>query len=75
MSDLFGNHIVGFPTRRLKLCVINIYKILLIFEPPHEKTNNLQYAKTKMQISCAVTDQLISIFVEWLSTVIKYQHS
>ena len=20
MSDLFGNHIVGFPTRRLKLC-------------------------------------------------------
>ena len=22
MSDLFGNHIVGFPTRRLKCCVI-----------------------------------------------------
>ena len=34
MSDLFGNHIVGFPTKRL----INI---TVTIEPLHEKTNNL----------------------------------
>ena len=27
MSDLFGNHIVGFPTRRLKLWKQNIFLI------------------------------------------------
>ena len=30
----------------------------IVYEPPHEKTNNL-----KPQISCAVTAQLISAFV------------
>ena len=33
------------------------------FEPRHEKTGFLHYAKTKAQISCAVTAQLISAFV------------
>ena len=27
MSDLFGNHIVGFPTRRLKLYFVNSYEL------------------------------------------------
>ena len=33
------------------------------FEPPHGKTNNLHTAKTKAQISFAVTAKLISAFV------------
>ena len=28
MSDLFGNHIVGFPTRRLISCTVNIFVAL-----------------------------------------------
>ena len=32
-------------------------------EPRHEKTGFFAYAKTRPQISCAVTAQLISIFV------------
>ena len=35
----------------------------LLFEPCHEKTGFFAYAKTKPQISCAVTAQLISAFV------------
>ena len=27
MSDLFGNHIVGFPTRRLNLCQLAVVTI------------------------------------------------
>ena len=33
------------------------------YEPRHEKTCFFAYAKTKEQISCAVTAQLISAFV------------
>ena len=32
-------------------------------EPPNQKTKQSAYAKTKTQISCAVTAQLISAFV------------
>ena len=35
----------------------------LSYEPRHEKTRFLHYAKTKTQISCAKTAQLISVFV------------
>ena len=35
---------------------------ICLHEPPHEKTNNLHYVKTKMQISFAVTAKLISAF-------------
>ena len=31
MSDLFGNHIVGFPTRRL-ICLTSLFAILCWFE-------------------------------------------
>ena len=34
-----------------------------LYEPPHNITNNLHMPKTKAQISCAVTAQLISAFV------------
>ena len=34
-----------------------------IFEPLHEKTNNLHMRKQRRRISCAVTAQLISAFV------------
>ena len=34
-----------------------------ITEPRSEKTQRFAYAKTKTQISCAVTAQLISAFV------------
>ena len=37
-------------------------------EPHYEKTDNLHYAKTKTQISSAVTEKLISAFV-FASTV------
>ena len=30
MSDLFGNHIVGFPTRRLILCMFVIFSYMFI---------------------------------------------
>ena len=33
------------------------------FEPRYEKTGLLHYTKTKTQISCAVTAQMISAFV------------
>ena len=36
---------------------------LIEIEPRYEKTGFFAYAKTKMQISCAVTAQLISAFV------------
>ena len=39
------------------------YKPSETYEPPHGKTNNLHYAKTKTQISFAVTAKLISAFV------------
>ena len=37
--------------------------IMIINEPCHEKTNIFAYAKTKTQISFAVTAKLISAFV------------
>ena len=40
-----------------------LWNQLKTFEPVHEKTNNLHYAKTKTQISFAVTAKLISAFV------------
>ena len=46
-----------------QLCQFLDYVHGHIFEPSHEKNNNLHYAKTKTQISCAVTAQLISAFV------------
>ena len=49
MLDLFGNHIVGFPTRRLNC--YNDWKVSVVwkcdsqnglsFEPPCGKTNNV----------------------------------
>ena len=44
MSDLFGNHVVGFPTRRLKCkhvveaLKLKIFVVLLRFEARDEKT-------------------------------------
>ena len=35
----------------------------IAFEPRHEKTGFFEYAKTKTQISLAVTAKLISVFV------------
>ena len=40
MSDLFGNHIVGFPTRRLNY-----------FEPRHEKSGFLPMRKQRRSSS------------------------
>ena len=37
--------------------------ILNEYEPRYEKTGFIAYAKTKTQISCTVTAQLISAFV------------
>ena len=37
--------------------------VSFIYEPRHEKTGFFAYAKTKAQISLAVTAQLISAFV------------
>ena len=48
---------VGFLMMRL------IYSYKNFIEPPHGKTNYLQYAKTETQISFAVTAKLISAFV------------
>ena len=79
MSDLFGNHIVGFPTRRLILCflrrefqfrdfiksdeflLIKIHRKTYTYKLGHENTE-FAYEKINMQISCAVTAQLISAF-------------
>ena len=44
MSDLFGNHIVGFPTRWLKLVQ---RQVVIIVVPPHGKTNNLHRRKQR----------------------------
>ena len=41
----------------------------VLYEPYREKTGFLAYAKTKAQISCAVTAQLISAFVFAIRTV------
>ena len=45
-----------------------VYISVSLFEPSHEKTGFFVYAKTKMQISFAVTVKLISAFVfaTWL---------
>ena len=42
-----------------------------LFEPRHEKTSFLAYAKTKAQISCAVTTKLISAFV-FATQIVQY---
>ena len=49
MSDLVGNHIVGFPTRRLLLLAdwncrhthSMIIEQIHVYEPPRGKTNNV----------------------------------
>ena len=46
--------------------------LLKMFEPLHQKTNNLHYAKTKAQISCAVNAQLICAFLFF--TLRKHVH-
>ena len=40
-----------------------LISIKKIYEPRHEQICNSVYAKTKAQISCAVTAQLISAFI------------
>ena len=40
-----------------------VNQIWKLFEPPHGKSNNPHWQKTKAQISCAVTAQLINAFV------------
>ena len=39
MSDLVGNHVVGFPTRWLKYCIAYLFNILFILPscPDHRK--------------------------------------
>ena len=51
MSDLFGNHIVGFPTTLKCLGRLS----LRLYETHHEEMGLLPIRKTKAQISFAVT--------------------
>ena len=44
MSDLFGNHIVGFPTRWLK-CVLRLYECVLILFIYHYENLPMQYTE------------------------------
>ena len=68
MSDLFGNHIVGFPTRRL-ICIsliqietlatsfdsVNLFSRVR-FEPPRGKTNNVVTEQVLLKPACTVTE-------------------
>ena len=40
-------------------------------EPPHQKPNNLHYAKAQVQITCAVAAQLISAF-DFASRIVPF---
>ena len=56
MSDLFGNHIVGFPMRRLIDLKVNIYTERTngpLYEPRREKTI-FQRFLTRLDINQAV---------------------
>ena len=58
ISVIYDNHVCAF------LYGTHINGIILrAYEPRHEKTCFFAYEKTKPQISCAVTAQLISAFV------------
>ena len=52
MSDLFGNHIVGFPTRRLTKCT-KIQKQAVLIELSHMLHNSF-YFGTVQQLYSAV---------------------
>ena len=63
MSDLFGNHIVGFPTRRLKCgtsllvkVFIDIDVVIATFEPPRGKTNNVVSEQVRHKPTCTSTE-------------------
>ena len=43
--------------------LLKTYLCTVLYEPRREKTCFFAYVKTKVQISCTVTAQLISIFV------------
>ena len=48
MSDLFGNHFVGFPTRRLKYCAsFGAFSLTLIFQ----KQNYFAFAFLRLKLS------------------------
>ena len=64
MSDLFGNHIVGFPTRRLKVLVrdcqtveLQTQVVVKSNEPVHEKPNNLGSDQVSHKPGCTVTEE------------------
>ena len=50
------HHRISAHHRKRLICAI-------LYEPCHEKTGFLHYAKTKAQISCTVTAQLINTFI------------
>ena len=61
MSNLFGNHIVGFPTRRLKLSYITSHCLepsteRRSNEPRHEKTNNVVSEQFRHKPGCTSTE-------------------
>ena len=60
----------------LKILFCSFVDLYLRYEPSREKPNNA-YAKTKAQISCAVTAQLISAFVfaTWIVQFLFYLYS
>ena len=62
-SQLFSNHGLSknLNTRQPNHGGMHVVLSIFLYEPPHKKSNNL-HMQTKMQISCAVTVQLISGF-------------
>ena len=61
VSNLFRKHIVGFPMMWHIYCSAELH--IIAYEPPRGKKQQSAYAKTKTQISFAVTAKLISAFV------------
>ena len=61
VKKLQQNEVALFLKNNLHILANNIYRHFP-YEPPHEKTD-FCICKTKAQISCAVTVQLISAFV------------
>ena len=67
MSDLFGNHIVGFPMRRLKCNISDLGTDQVRYshrgwleagnEPPRGKTNNVVSEQARHKPVCAVTEK------------------
>ena len=62
ISQLLLKHLNNLTESRLEYHTCNVYNAPL-FEPCYEKTGFFAYAKTKTQISFAVTAKLISAFV------------